>query len=177
GKTLLHCHAGCQTEQIVRALGLSMGDLFQDKTGGRTLVATYDYPDESGTLLFQVLRYAPKDFKVRRPDGKGGWVYSMEGIKRVPYLLSEIVKCKKVFVTEGEKDAETGSCDLDLPTTTAPFGAGKWRPEYNPYFAGTIVRLIPHNDEAGQRHMQAVACSLFPVADKVKIVELPFGKD
>ena len=51
GKTLLHCHAGCQTEQIVRALGLSMGDLFQDKTGGRTLVATYDYPDESGTLL------------------------------------------------------------------------------------------------------------------------------
>ena len=124
-----------------------------------------------------MLRYAPKDFKVRRPNGEGGWVYSVKGVKRVPYRLPEILECHMVFVTEGEKDADTGSSDLGLPTTTGPFGAGKWRREYNAYFAGKIVRLIPDNDEEGRKHMQAVACSLFPVAEKVKIVELPFGKD
>ena len=28
GRILLHCHAGCATEAVVAALGLSMGDLF-----------------------------------------------------------------------------------------------------------------------------------------------------
>ena len=41
----------------------------------RTIVATYDYRDESSTLLYQVVRYAtPKDFVQRRPDGNGGWI-------------------------------------------------------------------------------------------------------
>jgi len=36
GKTLLHCHAGCTTEQIVAAVGLKMSDLFQSKTTSTT---------------------------------------------------------------------------------------------------------------------------------------------
>ena len=28
GRVLLHCHAGCATEDVVRALGLEMNDLF-----------------------------------------------------------------------------------------------------------------------------------------------------
>lgn len=32
------------------------------------IVATYDYSDENGNLLYQVVRYAPKDFKQRRPN-------------------------------------------------------------------------------------------------------------
>lgn len=28
GRVLLHCHAGCATEAVVAAMGLSMGDLF-----------------------------------------------------------------------------------------------------------------------------------------------------
>jgi hypothetical protein len=31
------------------------------------LVATYDYTDESGNLLYQTCRYQPKDFRQRRP--------------------------------------------------------------------------------------------------------------
>ena len=35
GKILLHCHAGCQTEDILSAMGLTMKDLFPEpmKTG------------------------------------------------------------------------------------------------------------------------------------------------
>ena len=35
------------------------------------IVATYDYTDDKGELLYQVVRYDPKDFRQRRPDGKG----------------------------------------------------------------------------------------------------------
>jgi len=38
----------------------------------REIVASYDYVDEVGNLLFQVVRQHPKKFLQRRPDGKGG---------------------------------------------------------------------------------------------------------
>lgn len=50
------------------------------------MVATYDYRDAAGALAFQVARFEPKDFRQRRPDGKGGWVWDMKGVTRVPYL-------------------------------------------------------------------------------------------
>ncbi len=42
------------------------------------LVATHDFVDESGKLLYQEVRFEPKDFKLRRPDGEGGWVWHLE---------------------------------------------------------------------------------------------------
>jgi hypothetical protein len=176
GKLLLHCHAGCATTDVVQEMGLQIRDLFPDESGERKLVATYDYPDENGEFLYQTLRYAPKDFRARRPDGNGGWVYSV-GDKLVPYRLPMVMKHRWVVIAEGEKDADTACDDLRLAATTNPFGAGSWRPELAEYFANKTVTLIPHQDEAGRKHMQEVACSLFPVAKTVRIVELPFGND
>jgi AAA domain len=176
GKTLLCCHAGCSTGSIVSTIGLSMRDLFPEASKKRTLVETYDYVDESDKLLFQVVRYDPKDFRVRR-FVNNRWVYSLGDIEPVPYQLSEVLECRKLWVTEGEKDADVGRLDLKVYTTTNPFGAGNWREDYAHYFAGKVVRLISHNDEAGRKHMRAVACSLFAEAKTVKIVELPFGTD
>jgi putative DNA primase/helicase len=175
-KILVCCHAGCKTTAIVEAMGLKMTDLFSDEAEERKLVATYDYPDENGRLLYQMLRYTPKAFRARRPDGNGGWVYSV-GDKLVPYRLPMVVKRKSVLITEGEKDADTGVRKLRVPSTTNPFGAGKWRGEFSTCFAGKIVVLCPHKDDTGQKHMQVVACSLLPVAKTVRIIELPFGKD
>ncbi|MGD8568276.1 MAG: hypothetical protein PVJ39_09325, partial [Gammaproteobacteria bacterium] len=42
------------------------------------IVATYDYVDENGELLYQVLRYVPKDFGYRRKDSEGNWVYDLK---------------------------------------------------------------------------------------------------
>lgn len=33
GRLLLHCHGGCKTEDVVKALGLEMRDLFEETTG------------------------------------------------------------------------------------------------------------------------------------------------
>src|SRR2546422_10634473 len=58
GRVLVHCHAGCSNEAIVAALGLELKDLFSEsRTPSREIAATYDYVDENGALLFQVVRY------------------------------------------------------------------------------------------------------------------------
>jgi hypothetical protein len=48
------------------------------------IVATYDYVDESGVLLFQVVRFKPKDFRQRRPGLKNGkkWAWNLDNTPR-----------------------------------------------------------------------------------------------
>ena len=54
------------------------------------VVASYPYFDENGETLFVVDRYDPKGFRQRRPDGKGGWLWSTGDARRVLYRLPEI---------------------------------------------------------------------------------------
>ena len=81
GKILLHCFAGCKTDKICADIELDMQDLFPADTGRqakRREIATHDYTDESGNLLFQKVRYEPKDFRIRVPDGNGDWNWKMK---------------------------------------------------------------------------------------------------
>src|SRR5262249_30879447 len=55
------------------------------------IVETYNYTDEDGALLYQVVRLEPKSFRQRRPDGNGGWVWKLED-QRVLYRLPELKK-------------------------------------------------------------------------------------
>ena len=125
---------------------------------GRRIVETYDYVDESGKLLFQVVRYEPKDFRQRRPDpdNAGQWLWNLDGVKRVPYRLPELQKASMqdwTIIAEGEKDADR-LCELGFTATTCPMGAGKWSGDYNGYFKGRLVAILPDNDEAGRKHTQ-----------------------
>src|SRR5208283_4574900 len=56
------------------------------------IVAEYDYTDEGGELLYQTVRFDPKDFKQRRPDGKGDWIWNLKGVRLVLYRLPELRK-------------------------------------------------------------------------------------
>ena len=88
----------------------------------RRLVKTYDYTDADGRLLFQVCRFDPKDFRQRRPNGNGGWIYDLKGIEPVLYRLPQIGKAQEVLIVEGEKDADN-LCGLGFAATTAPMGS------------------------------------------------------
>jgi putative DNA primase/helicase len=138
----------------------------------RKIVATYDYRDEHNTLLFQVVRFSPKGFSQRKPDGKGGWLYNLKDTRRVLYRLSEILQAETVFLFEGEKDCDKAR-SLGLCATTNPQGAGKWRPEYSECLRGKHAVIILDNDDVGEQHAQDVARSLLPVAATVKVVRLP----
>ena len=74
-----------------------MRDLFNDSERqvfsnrtGRRVTEEYDYTSEDGALLYTTVRYEPKDFRQKRPDSNGGWVWSLNGTVRVPYHLAEL---------------------------------------------------------------------------------------
>ena len=89
-----------------------------DSDGHRNLVATYDYYLLNGELPHQTLRYEPKDFSQRRPDGQGGWVYKNvfkdfePVLYRLPEVYEAIRKGEPVLLCEGEKDADRGAGNL-----------------------------------------------------------------
>lgn len=145
----------------------------------KRITEVYDYQDEAGCLLFQTVRYVnPKDFKQRRPDGKGGWLWTLAGVARVLYHLPELLAAARadvaqtVFVPEGEKDVDNLR-RLGLVATCNPMGAGKWRREYNEALRGRVVCVLPDNDEPGAAHAREVARTLTGVATSVKLLELP----
>lgn len=176
GTLLLTCHAGCALADIAAAVGLKVSDLFPPREGGAAgrIAATYDYRDEAGVLLFQVVRFAPKDFRQRRPDGAGGWHWNLRGVSTVLYRLPELLAAdaaRTVYVTEGEKDVEALR-RLGLTATCNPMGAGKWRPHYRGALADRRVVILPDNDDPGRKHAADVERSLGGVALDVRVLAL-----
>ncbi len=177
GRVLLHCHAGCATDDVVRALGLDVRDLFPAKgsdSGTSRVVAEYSYVDEAGATLYIVERRDPKRFVQKRPTATG-WVWKLGDVRRVPYRLPQVIEGvaagRWIVVVEGERDADNLRARGFVATTNAG-GAGKWRSEWAPMFAGAKVAILPDNDDAGRQHAEQVAAMLAPVAEAVKIIKL-----
>ena len=185
GKILVHCHAGCKTADILEAADLSFADLkptsgkHVDKSTGK-IVDTYNYTDEHGKLLYQVCRKVPKAFLQRRQKPSGDWIWSIKGVRRVPYRLAQLMAAALtsiVFIVEGEKDVDR-LVKLGLVATCNSGGADsgkgeKWLAEFNQFFRGRQVVILPDNDEPGRNHAQHVAKTLQGVAASVKILDLP----
>ena len=177
-RILVKCFAGCSADSIMRAAGLSMHDLFTDTLAPHTarhVVATYDYTDAGGAVLFQVVRYEPKDFRQRRPDEHGGWSWNLKGVTSVPFrlplVLAAAARGGQVFITEGEKDVLTLERH-GLTATCNAGGAGKWRPDFASALRGAHVVILPDNDAPGYAHGQAVAATLRHLAASVKVLDL-----
>ena len=160
---------GCDAAQAMRELS--------GNNGAAEIVATYDYTDEGGNLLFQCVRSKPKDFWQRRPDGKGGWINNLQGVRRVLYRLPEVIAASTVCVPEGEKDCDNLE-KLGFVATTNPLGAGKWRDEYSETLCGKDVIVfgdVGDEDGAGEKHTKQVIESLIGKAKSIKHVALPDG--
>ncbi len=136
------------------------------------IIAEYNYTDEAGKLLFQAVRYEPKNFRQRQPDGKGGWIWNLDGVRLIPYNLPEVLKAKSVIIVEGEKDCDTLKA-RGLTATTNAQGAGKWRSEHNDHLMGKRVVILPDNDDPGRKHGADVARNLHGIVESLKVVELP----
>ena len=149
-----------------------------------TLVATYDYVDVDGTVLFQKLRYTnqwgKKTFRQRRMDETGKWVYSLGDTPKILYNLPAVVKAvaegQKVYVVEGEKDADA-MIQTGRVATTMPGGAGKWLDIHTAPLAGAKVEVIADNDEVGVFHAWKVVEALTAAGSQVRAWRTPKGKD
>jgi hypothetical protein len=196
GKVLIHCFAGCDTVHVLAALDLTLRDLFlgddaeppkdnviplggRRKGGNSRIVAVYDYRDADGTLLFQAVRFSPKSFRRRRPNGKGGWIWKLEdATPRVLYRLPEIQGERRVVFGEGEKDVDN-LWKLGIPATTNIGGAEAFAGHADDYMlqlvsAGiTEVVVCPDNDAAGWKLMRAVAAAAHGYGLRVRWLALP----
>ena len=181
-KILMKCMAGCPTTNVVKALNLTMADLFignkprtytPSQPKGK-IVAEYDYKDESGKTIYQVVRLDPKSFLQRHRNGGGEWVWSMEGVTKIPYHLPEVVRCfdDTLYHVEGEKDADA-LMNWGKVATTTPGGANGWRVDYAKYYMGKKVVIIPDNDTAGHAYAKDIIRSLIGKARDIKVILLP----
>ncbi len=197
------CHsAGCTHREILEGLGLYQGgngqgwqrtashrfqNIHQPSRNDRNsapkeklgpIVATYNYKNANGDLLYQVVRYDPKAFRQRRPDGKGGWIWKLDDVERILYRLPELLAAdpdQPVFICEGEKDADNLAA-LGLVATTCSEGAGKWHQIKDlSALEGRQVVILSDSDPGGQglRHAEQVATSLQGIAASVKRLKLP----
>ena len=175
---VLDCHKGCTFDAVCRAAKVPPSALFRDPPGqvADPIIATYDYVDERGTVLFQVVRTALKKFWQRRPRPDGeGWVNDVKGARRILHHLDRIQGQTEVAIVEGEKDADR-LWTLGIPATTNPMGAGKWRAEYTEQLVAagvTRVWLFADNDQAGVAHADDVARACTAAGIAVYRVHLP----
>lgn len=198
GRVLVTCHRGnpCSMDQICEAMGISKTELFPPKdvkdtqprkvkvdapkSGKLSLVATYDYYDAEGTLLFQKQRFidenGKKTFRQRKPDGEGGWTYQLGEVPRVLYRLPQILNAvaheNVVWIVEGEKDADT-LVEQGFEATTMPNGAGTWLDIHTEALAGAKVAIIADNDQVGLEHALAVATQLTEAKCDVVLLKPP----
>lgn len=172
-------HQGCDFPTALRFLaeraGMTSLNAPTTNHGLGRLVAEYSYRDEHGAELYQSVRYDPKTFRQRRPDGRGGWIWKLEHVRRVCYRLPELKGREAVAIVEGEKDADR-LWAVGIPATCNVGGAGKWREDYTAQLVAAgvkRVRVIPDRDGPGDDHAAAVARSCHAAGLDVRIVPLP----
>ena len=171
-KILIHCHAGCTPEHIMEKLGRPMSDLFTAVKMQKPKVTSereYKYVETNGQILYSKKRIdysdGAKSFRFWQPNG----VFSLEGVKRVPYNLPAVASADKVYFVEGEKCADAINTAGGIGTTLDSGANSKWKKEYSDYFAGKEVIIIPDNDNAGMMYAIKIAQKL----QNSTIVQLP----
>ncbi len=156
GRILVKCHAGCETQAVVEAMGLKMSDLMPERPVAAGPAAKkpkrdlgvkeceYVYQDADGAPLYRVERYrkpnGEKNFLQARLDANSryGWTWGLHEKKTgkllvkhmVPYHLPLVVKAAKegktIFVLEGEKDVDNYIKIMGCAATCNTAGALKW---------------------------------------------------
>ena len=175
------CNAGGSIIDLAMRLGnidageamRQLGGNGEPKDDHQVEVARYEYLDERGQLIYQVIRYHPKTFRQRHKVGDK-WVWNMEGVRRVPYHLPEVLKSDCVLICEGEKDADT-LAKFGLCGTCNVGGAGKWLDAYSDFFRGKTVVVCPDQDEVGKKHGEQVIKALTGVAKVIALWNVDGG--
>jgi hypothetical protein len=144
-------------------------------------ISSYDYRDENGKLLYQKVRYwvtfeddsQGKTFSYRRFDENGRPIFYLNGVRRVPYRLPELLEALKtnpkqvIVLTEGEKDVDNVR---KLGITATSFK--DWLEEFNCHIKDLDTVLFVDHDEAGVRFANSAADIIYKAAKSIKMIDL-----
>lgn len=175
GKILLCCHAGCNTRDIINAVGLNFNDLGSITHEDKDPIIKYHYYDFNGKYWYtktresatKTIRYAvyegDKMIECKKPDNTPSLLYNYKALERA---------CKEqtyIYFVEGEKDVETLK-RKGLNAVTCG-GAKDWKKEIAKHFIGMNVVILPDNDKAGKDLAREVLRDIKPYAYSIKIVK------
>ena len=174
-RVLLYCHAGCSTDSIISALGLPMTALFTEEKNKKSQkkkqlinTITYEYRTENGSLAYRKQRYEyddkSKSFAFFQPNGEKG-----RGGTSYLYNLPDVLNAETVYFCEGEKCVEAIKKAGRVATSLDAGANSVWKKEYNTYFEGKNVIILPDNDEPGLKY----AFSINKELSNAVIKELP----
>ena len=140
------------------------------------IVATYDYVDAQGIMRYQTVRYMPKNFNQRRPDGHGDWIWNLKGVTpliyNLPAVRNAIAAGKLICIAEGEEDVKV-AVQHGYTATCNHGGAEKWGNQQSQWLKGAVdVVLFGDNDDAGRRHIAKQIRSLKTVGIVPRIAQL-----
>jgi hypothetical protein len=188
GKTLFHCHAGCDQREVfdaVRERNLLQSSPKREEISftqhqGPILEKEWVYRAEDGTELFTKRRYKTSDAKgktysIHRVDASGKRIAGLKDTRIVPLNLPELLQAKQagkaIYLVEGEKAADA-LASIGAVATTSHTGAGSWPTEITQYFSGANVVVIPDNDAVGVQYAKKAISHLVPVAKSVRYLDL-----
>lgn len=159
-RALVWCHSGCDTRDVLAALDLTLGDLYDERA------ETYRYDDGR---------------TVRRYYDNGRKRFAQTGAQQQATLyrmgrLSEVPAGRSIFLVEGEADVHAIE-EAGGVATTAPQGADSFHKVDVTPLTGHWVTCIVDKDEAGEKWAKQVATALHGVAAKYRFMQAKEGKD
>lgn len=184
-KIALHCHAGCETADILAEIGKTWSDILPTKEEEKkplqkwqiNLKAEYRYTDAEGNYLYSKLRYEGdgiegKEIRYGRiidgkfTTGKGGLNGELYNVTAIRKAIDEN---RTVFYVEGEKDVETMK-GLGLIAVTAG-GTSDWKADFAKYFIGVHdVVIIADKDTPGADLADKVKRDLRGIVFKQRVI-------
>ena len=136
GQVLVHCHAGCDTHDVLAALGMAMGDLFDNRNE-----AVYRYDDHRRCVVGTTTR--KKRFSQFGTKNPTSVLYRLEKIKAAE-------NSTPIYLVEGEKDVHAIEAVGGI-ATTAPQGALNFdKVDPSPLYDRNVVAVVDRDDN-GQK--------------------------
>ena len=172
GQILLHCHAGCKTEDVLHSVGLQLKDLYEAKKGSNIMKkTTYTYLTAQGNVAYTKTRIdyddGSKKFYFEQPNGTKG----LKGIQRELYNLPAVITATRVYIVEGEKCADAVIKHGAVATTLDTGAKSPWYSHYDEYLKDKEIIIIPDNDNAGMNYAKKILQNV-PTARIVKLPDL-----
>ena len=187
---LLHCHAGCNFEDIIQKVGLKKQDLyFEEHPPGsswrayvegrehKRIEAVYNYVSlTSGEYAFTKIRMEDKRM-IYGVLCNGRFTYGLNGRRRkdlrsiygdLKALNKAIAEGKPVFIPEGEKDVNTL---IKRGYTALTYGgSGDWQSEFATLFKDADVYILADNDEPGRKVANIILSDLKEIAKSARVI-------
>jgi hypothetical protein len=175
-RALVWCFGGCDTLDVLEAVGLGWGDLFDKPAAGKGWTAaalrrTGAKTNGDGRVTLGGVRYLP--------GASGGQrkTLAAAGTTRDLWPDPATIDAATLFVVEGEPDVVTAA-QLGLPAVAVP-GAGKWQPEWAERLGrgrGRVV-VLADSDGPGRKAAARWASEISVHCPDVRVLDLAPERD